>query len=541
MKTKILIILAALLGAVSSVTYASTIPIVPSLFDTILVSGIGVSDTSLTLANGTLRDGTALSGYACFSVDEGTPVAEFLCGTASSTSVTSITRGIDPLTGTTSVAALKFAHRRGAGIKITDYPILTIISRIMNGLDTFPNKISYGTTTVPTSANDIAPKSYIDTVLASATSTVETSFLNLTSSGQTVSGNNTYSGINTLSGVNTFSAKPIFSVGATGIVPTSATDVAIKSYVDGVAIAGAPISSNTVTGIGRTASSSQLQSGYSSTTPYFLTSQYSSSVASSTSVVVVSSSTTGKIDPTFIPANSSTTVYTTVGTTTWTKPTGARYIVVTTIGGGGNGGNGGTGTNGTTNYSGSGGGGGGSGALNSQVINAYILTATSTITVGGVNGTSSFGSYVISGGGTSGANGSTHGATSAAGVGGANSGTWTLGSIAGNNGGTGGSITAQGTFGGGGGGGASIGGTGSNGTTGDAGGAFGAGGIPINYNPYIGTGGAGSSGVSSGGGIVGNDGTVYGAGGGGGSGGWSTTGGNGGAGKQGVVIVTTYF
>ena len=305
----ILSIISLFLGV--SYAFASTLPTsIPSVYESYLSGQIGTSDTSLTVANATLRDGTSLSGYLCFTIDANYPTMEYVCGTASTTPtlITGLTRGIDAVTGTTSVTALKYTHRLGADIKISDYPILTLLTRIINGLDTFPNKITYGTTTTPTNANDILPKSYADSILATATSSIYSAFLNLTSNSQTVSGTNTFSA------VQTFSAKPIFSVGATGITPVSTTDVAIKSYVDGVAIAGAPVSSNTTTGIGRSASSTQISTGYSSTTPYFIPSSLASSTASTTASIVVATNASGVIDSSFIasssiPASALTGVY----------------------------------------------------------------------------------------------------------------------------------------------------------------------------------------------------------------------------------------
>ena len=79
-----------------------------------------------------------------------------------------------------------------------------------------------------------------------------------------------------------------------------ATQKATRTYVNGVAISGAPIANNVTTGIGRTATSTQYAKGYSSTTPYFLTSQYASSTASTTHPIIVVASSTGKIDASFI-------------------------------------------------------------------------------------------------------------------------------------------------------------------------------------------------------------------------------------------------
>jgi hypothetical protein len=124
-------------------TVGSSVPLVPAVFETSLSAPISTSDTSMTLSKGTLIDGSTLSGYVSFTVDSGQPNLEYICGTASGTAVASLTRGINPLNGTSSVSALIYSHRRGANVKITDYPSLTILSRMAAGLDGHPAPIRY--------------------------------------------------------------------------------------------------------------------------------------------------------------------------------------------------------------------------------------------------------------------------------------------------------------------------------------------------------------------------------------------------------------
>lgn len=149
--------------------YASTIPASPANFETSLVSPIGATDTSMTLVSGTLANGSSLSGYTCFTVDSGTPTLEFICGTASGTSITSLVRGVDTVDGKTSVAALEFSHRRGADVKITDFPAFSIVRNIANGTDTFPNILSYGSDPSFTTGTQIIDKTYVDNSLSGGT------------------------------------------------------------------------------------------------------------------------------------------------------------------------------------------------------------------------------------------------------------------------------------------------------------------------------------------------------------------------------------
>lgn len=280
----------------------STIPTPVAQFQTSLASSIGANDTSMTLVSATDKSGTSLASSTYgFIIDEGTGSDEFVLANCTGTACTGMTRGISVTTGTTSVASLKKAHRRGASVKITDAPLLLILARINSGLDGFPNKLKYDTTPTLTSAGDIAYKDYVDTAGASSTNYANSTFIKLAGS-QTVTSTNTWSN------TQTFSTSPVIPS------PTNGTDAANKAYIDAAAIAGGVIANNTTTGIQRVATSTQIATGYSSSTAYAIPSSLASSTASTTSIVVATKSSTGKIDPTFL--NGSSESYTFNGTTT---------------------------------------------------------------------------------------------------------------------------------------------------------------------------------------------------------------------------------
>jgi len=140
----------------------ATIPKVVALFETSLATKISSTATSMTLTSGTDKAGNDLSGYICFVIDEGTASEEFVCGDVSGTSVSNMIRGIDPVDGDTEVSALKKEHRRGASVKVSNYPYLGILARILNGDETIPNKLSYESQPTFTSDEDIITKKYAD-------------------------------------------------------------------------------------------------------------------------------------------------------------------------------------------------------------------------------------------------------------------------------------------------------------------------------------------------------------------------------------------
>jgi hypothetical protein len=265
-------------------------------------------------------------------------------------------------------------------------------------------------------------------------------------------------------------------------------------------------------------------------------------------------------------------VYTTVGTSTWTKPAGAKMVHVSVMSGGAGGGGGAKVASGTSCSGG--GGGAGSGCVD-LFLRASDLPSSVTVTVGnggtagagasvigagssgGPGGFSSFGTIVRAERGSGGSGGQVGAQASGGGggqFGGNNGGTTT-------NGGSGqsGGYTNRGGAGGGSGGGVAAspaplnGGTGgfgmttllAGGTAGTAGSAGGNGGngnttgIPSLFNGSGGGGGGAGSGTTGGNGGAG---AGYGTGGGGGG---STYGsgaaGSGGVGAQGIVIVITYF
>jgi hypothetical protein len=170
------LILVGIVGTRSVVphNFGVLLPQGPAVFETSLQSRITSSDTSMTLVANSVRGGSSLSGYQCFTIDEGRTDMEYVCGTISGATVSSLERGIDPLTGTTTNATLKFAHRVGANVKITEFPLIQRLRNLSNGGEHFPTLLQYATTTtlcsVGSSNYTICDKAYIDGVAVAGAS-----------------------------------------------------------------------------------------------------------------------------------------------------------------------------------------------------------------------------------------------------------------------------------------------------------------------------------------------------------------------------------
>lgn len=141
---------------------------VAAVFETSLAAPIGASDTTLSLASISIDSAgdTLVNGQVyAVTIDQGQPNQEFVQGTLSGTSLINLTRGISPLTGTSTVAALAQSHRRGADVKITDWPTLGILNNQMNGIETIPNLLNYSTNVLiqaGSPSSTVATKYYVD-------------------------------------------------------------------------------------------------------------------------------------------------------------------------------------------------------------------------------------------------------------------------------------------------------------------------------------------------------------------------------------------
>lgn len=148
-----------------SESFGAALPQQDALVDTFLASGIDEDDLSMTLADGTTRDGEVLMGYYCFTVDNNTPQLEYICGTASSTAVTSLSRGVMMSDPTATSSELAHRHRRFASVQVTDFPFNQLAQRLLNGTDGFEAPLKYdgvSTSTIAGDGNYLASVAYVN-------------------------------------------------------------------------------------------------------------------------------------------------------------------------------------------------------------------------------------------------------------------------------------------------------------------------------------------------------------------------------------------
>lgn len=324
------------------------VPNTIAFFETTLAVGITSTSTDITLTSATDGDGNTLasSTYA-FVIDEGTGNEEIIMADCTGTFCTNAIRGISTVDGRTEVAALKQNHRRGASIKITDAPILMLVARALRG----EAIVNY----TPDEGGDLATKDYVDGVALGG-----------------------------------------------GAVPATLTDDGIVELATGTEAA-----SSTATG----------QSG----SPLVLHTGISTSTAPTSGAYVVVTGQDGNIDDGLLASTSvtqyaiwraSTTIFAATttahsATSTYTKPSGLKWIVLKMVGGGGGGG--GADFDDTVVRPG-----GASGGYIEKIISASALQATTTVvagaagtaggcaaspTSGGTGGTSTFGGMATTTGG----------------------------------------------------------------------------------------------------------------------------------------------
>lgn len=324
------------------------IPTPIALFEDSLRSGIDEDDTSFTLVRGTYGNATALASSTYgFIISEGSANEEFVLADCTGTACTNAIRGVDLLTGTTSIAALRKEHRRGDSVKISDAPIIQIMKRLINGEDTLPNILEYESGVTPTSGGHLVDKEYADDLAFNGAGVIQATTAD---DGVVEIATNTEVASSTASG----------NSGATLVVPASAATSTYHSS-----------GSNQVVVTGN---DNKIDENFIPTT---LTGTFdftgSLSLATSTNIGDLPAWNIGK----------NIQVFTSTGTSTWSVPEGITKVKVQIQAAGGNGGS----CNDSNSESGSGGSAGG------YSMEFVDVTGTSTIQyyIGGSGARTTFG------------------------------------------------------------------------------------------------------------------------------------------------------
>lgn len=116
----------------------SQIPEPIASFKTTITNSITSTDTTIVIDSVTDDDGNSMDAKVLgFVIDKGTSSEEFVIGTVDSANsqLTSVTRGVSVVDGSSSVAGLKSSHRKKASIEISDHPYVVRIARALNGTD----------------------------------------------------------------------------------------------------------------------------------------------------------------------------------------------------------------------------------------------------------------------------------------------------------------------------------------------------------------------------------------------------------------------
>lgn len=140
-------------------------------FETILVDAIDQNSTTMVLDSISTPAGNLPAGTYGFVIEqESNAKREYVIGTLSGSTLTFTHRDVSPLNAETvdsSADDERQQHRKGASIKLTNFPVLTILARILSGdaeLDA-DTPIVLDAPRTPTSAEELVTKAYVDSVV----------------------------------------------------------------------------------------------------------------------------------------------------------------------------------------------------------------------------------------------------------------------------------------------------------------------------------------------------------------------------------------
>ncbi len=363
----LMVSIAGMFGA--NYAYAVSVqPKVQAFYQDSLATKVVPADTSMTLVRGTDTQGRTISGLYGFVIDEGTASQETVICTASGTSETGCTRGVDVGSGTTTVSANIKTHARGASVKITTWPSLGIINNQLAGVEALPSPIFYdsgvSTTTDALNRQNVASVGLVQDTAFSGAGIINASATNKGS-------------VQLATGAQAAASTGTGSSGALLVLPSS---IATSTYNSATA-------ANVVVITGGTG---KIDNSFIATTTLF----NNSNLLGTTTVAATSSLKVGSFSAWEIGKQYQ--IFSSTGTSTFSAPAGVQHVFVEVQGGGNDGGGAST-----SGHSGSGGGAGG------YCAKMVDLTGTSTVQVhvGGGGDWSTFGTngfYCRGNGGTAG-------------------------------------------------------------------------------------------------------------------------------------------
>jgi len=147
-------------------------------FQTTLTAGISAAATTGVLESNTSADNdgaTIPDGDYGIVIDERNSRREYAIITVSGFNFTFVLRGLSMLDGITEKASNKFAHRKGAEIKIVSHPIIARLVRAFNGEEAFAGVILLPDDRVISTNRQVVDKEYADSIIASGISSLAVS------------------------------------------------------------------------------------------------------------------------------------------------------------------------------------------------------------------------------------------------------------------------------------------------------------------------------------------------------------------------------
>lgn len=155
----------------------STLLNVIAHFETSLVDTIDDSSVSMELASIETPAGDIPAGTYGFTIEEeSTARREYIVGVLSGNTVTFASRDVSPINGTTvdsSSDTARQKHRKGQSVKLTNFPALQRLVRLLDGTDDLAaaSPLKYDGAVTPISDNELVTKAYVLSVITGGTIT----------------------------------------------------------------------------------------------------------------------------------------------------------------------------------------------------------------------------------------------------------------------------------------------------------------------------------------------------------------------------------